>query len=371
MTDRIHVATRKGLFTVERIGAQRWAIAGVVFLGDNVSMVLADRRSAALYAALEHGHFGAKLHRSRDEGETWEECAVPAYPPKPEGVEDIDPMRKTPIPWSLQRIWVLEAGGDDEVGALWCGTIPGGLFRSEDEGSSWRLVQSLWDREERRHWFGGGTDFPGIHSVCVNPHDSRRIAVAISCGGVWLTSDGGENWQLGGAGMRAAYMPPDIAGDPNIQDIHRLVQCPTQPTVFWCQHHNGIYRSTDYCRSWREITEVPVSSFGFTVAAHPGDPETAWFVPAIKDEKRIAVDGRLVVLRARNGGTSFTELRAGLPQEHAYDLVYRHALAVDDSGDRLAFGSTTGSLWVSEDGGERWACVSTHLPPVHCVRFAP
>lgn len=371
MSDRIYVATRKGLFTVERRGVRRWAIVRAAFLGDNVSMVLADGRSATVYAALEHGHFGAKLHRSRDGGETWEECAVPAYPPKPEGVEDLDPMRKTPIPWSLQRIWALEAGGDDEIGALWCGTIPGGLFRSDDHGASWRLVRSLWDREERRHWFGGGADYPGIHSICIDPHDSRRVAVGISCGGIWLTSDCGESWELGGAGMRAAYMPSDIATDPNTQDIHRLVQCPAQPAVFWCQHHNGIYRSSDYCRSWQEITDVPVSVFGFTVVAHPRDAETAWFVPAAKDEKRVPVDGKLVVLRTRDAGKDFTELRAGLPQEHAYDLVYRHALTVDDSGDRLAFGSTTGSLWASEDGGERWACVSTHLPPVHCVRFSP
>jgi hypothetical protein len=50
--------------------------------------------------------------------------------------------------------------------------------------------------------------------------------------------------------------------------------------------------------------------------------------------------------------------------------VYRHALAVDETGDRLAFGSTTGNLWVSEDAGDSWAQVSVHLPPVNVVRFA-
>jgi hypothetical protein len=371
MDDRIYVATRKGLFAVERNGAKQWAIARAAFVGDNVSAVLADRRNATLYAALEHGHFGAKLHRSRDGGVTWEECAVPAYPPKPEGVEDLDPMRKTPIPWSLQRVWVLESGAADEPGTLWCGTIPGGLFRSDDGASSWRLVDALWNREERRQWFGGGADYPGIHSICVDPRDARHVAVAISCGGVWLTGDGGESWRLGGAGMQAAYLPPESAGDPNIQDAHRLAQCRAQPDVFWCQHHNGIYRSADGCGSWQEITGVPVSAFGFAVAAHPQDPQTAWFVPASKDEKRIPVDGKLAVLRTRDGGRSFVDLRSGLPQSHAYDLVFRHALDIDQRGERLAFGSTTGSLWVSEDGGEHWLCVSTHLPPIHAVRFAP
>jgi hypothetical protein len=63
-------------------------------------------------------------------------------------------------------------------------------------------------------------------------------------------------------------------------------------------------------------------------------------------------------------------LTRGLPQSHAYDIVYRHALDVDTTGDCLAFGSTTGSLWTSEDAGDTWSCVSTHLPPIYAVRFA-
>ena len=63
-------------------------------------------------------------------------------------------------------------------------------------------------------------------------------------------------------------------------------------------------------------------------------------------------------------------LTEGLPQAHAYDVVYRHALAIDATGERLAFGSTTGGLWVSEDQGDSWANVSHTLPPVYAVRFA-
>ena len=31
----------------------------------------------------------------------------------------------------------------------------------------------------------GGYDDPGIHSICVDPRDSKNIALGISCGGVW------------------------------------------------------------------------------------------------------------------------------------------------------------------------------------------
>jgi len=35
----------------------------------------------------------------------------------------------------------------------------------------------------------------------------------------------------------------------------------------------------------------------------------------------------------------------------------------------LIIGSTTGSLWVSEDGGDSWQSLSSHLPPVYAVTF--
>jgi hypothetical protein len=67
------VATRKGLFTVRR-GTGRlapWGIAGATFLGDNVSMVLEDPRDGAIWAGLDLGHFGVKLHVSRDGGSSF------------------------------------------------------------------------------------------------------------------------------------------------------------------------------------------------------------------------------------------------------------------------------------------------------------
>jgi hypothetical protein len=44
-------------------------------------------------------------------------------------------------------------------------------------------------------------------------------------------------------------------------------------------------------------------------------------------------------------------------------------LDIDESGDRLAFGSTTGGLWITENGGDSWSLISAHLPPIYAVRF--
>jgi hypothetical protein len=364
LVDRIHVATRKGLIILDRVEARHWRINHTVFVGEPVTVVLPDRRDGTVYAGLKLGHFGPKLRRSRDGGKTWSECAEPRFPAigKKRSGE-----AKAP---SVFQLWSLEAGGVDRPGVLWAGTIPGGLFRSRDGAESWELIESLWKRPERQEWLGGGYDDPGIHSICVDSRNSRRVTVGVSVGGVWATDDDGANWESRAQGMRAAYMPAERAFDQNVQDPHRVVRCPANPEVFWAQHHNGIFRSTDGAASWSEIKDVNPSSFGFTVAVHPNDPDTAWFVPAQKDECRVPVDNQLVVTRTRDGGQSFEILHHGLPQDTSFDLVYRHSLDVDATGNSLVMGSTTGNLWISEDQGDSWQAVSSHLPPIYCTRFA-
>jgi photosystem II stability/assembly factor-like uncharacterized protein len=356
MSDRILVATRKGLITFVREGGE-WSIAARDFPGVAVTAALHDRRDGTLYAVLRHGHFGSKLHRSDDAGASWQELEAPAFPADAEGAP------------TLFQVWTLEAGSPEQPGRLWAGAIPAGLFRSDNRGESWQLVRSLWDVPGRCKWFGGGYDDAGIHSISLDPRDPEQLSLAISCAGVWDSGNDGNSWNLRGDGLVATYLPPEQAGTLDQQDPHRVARCAAHPDVMWMQHHCGIFRSTDAGVTWTQL-KPPGDDFGFAVAAHPKDADTAWFVPAIKDEIRMPRDGALAVSRTRDGGKTWETLRDGLPQRDAYDLIYRHGLEVDESGTRLAMGSTTGALWVSEDGGDRWRLLNAHLPPIYAVRFA-
>ena len=96
---------------------------------------------------------------------------------------------------------------------------------------------------------------------------------------------------------------------------------------------------------------------------------TEWVVPAEKDELRYPGEGQFFVNRTRDGGKAVEALTKGLPAAPAYDLVYRHALEFDGSGEQLAMRSTTGSLWMREDQGDSWELITGHLPPIYCVRW--
>ena len=358
--ERIAVGTRKAMLLFEK-GKSGWKLASEHHGGARCSYAAADPRSGILYACLDHGHWGAKMSRSRDGGRTWEEIAAPKYP---EG----EIIRGT-TPAVLKYLWCLTPGTADEPGRLYLGTIPGGLFVSDDHGDSFRLVESLWKHPSRiPSWFGGGAEEAGIHSVLVDPRDKRRLRVAVSCAGVFLgePENGDWTWKPTNSGMKAEFLPnPDaeIGHDP-----HLVVQCQSQPDVLWQQNHCGIFRSTDGGLNWKAVSkkgELP--HFGFTVAVDPKDGKTAWVIPAESDEVRAAVGRKLCVCRTTDGGETWQAFRAGLPQENCFDFAFRHCL--DQAGDRLTFGTACGSLYVSDDRGESWQSLGSHLPPIYSVRF--
>jgi len=233
---------------------------------------------------------------------------------------------------------------------LLIGTVPGGLFISNNGGESFQLMKGLWDHPTRKeHWFGGGMDYPGIHSIIVDPDDNHHFYVAISCAGVFETSDGGKTWKAVNKGLKADFLPNPHAEIG--QDPHLLVACSSNPKVLWQQNHCGIFRTSDGAQTWIDISSrTGEANFGFAIAADDTNDQLAWFVPAMSDEMQVAINNSLCVCRTENGGRSSETFSKGLPQGSAFDITYRHALAQDQNN--LAFGTTTGNLYFPRTMGK-------------------
>lgn len=353
------LGTRKGLITYRKSKSGSWLYDGTQFLGIPVSIATIDTNTGTWWAMLDHGHWGCKLHRSKD-GLHWEELEAPKYP---EGEEV-----KDGVPAATKYLWAFSNGGKDRPGTIYIGTDPGGLFKSTDNGENFELVRGLWDLPSRQtQWFGGGRDNPGIHSIIVDPRDSDHIYIGISCAGVFESTDGGVSWVPRNKGLKADFLP-----DPNSevgQDPHLVDVCNQNPDVMWQQNHCGIWRTADGGKYWEEISENNgPASFGFAVVAHPINPEVAWVVPGVSDEVRVPVDQSLCVCRTDDGGKTWTDFREGLPQSTSFDIVYRHAMDLIDNS--LAFGTTTGNLYLSNNDGENWEALSANLPMIYSLEFA-
>ncbi len=353
------IGTRKGLF-LARSGDDRdtWELEGPHFPVDSVYAVCIDTRRdpPRLLTGATSGHWGPTVYRSDDLGATWDETEGGALKfPASSGA-------------SLAQVWQLLPGPADEPDVVWAGTEPSALFRSNDGGESFALVEGLWDHPHRPTWEPGGGG-QCLHTIVPHPTERDRITVAMSTGGVYMTDDGGDTWSPSNTGVAAPFLP-----DPQPeygQCVHKVAVHPDRPDQLFLQNHGGVYRSDDGASTWTSIADGLPADFGFPIVVHPQRPGVAYVFPLVADMNRTPPDARARVFRTPDAGETWEELSAGLPQEHAYFAVMRDAMCTDAAEPAgVYFGTRNGELYASRDEGDSWQAVAQHLPDVFVVRAA-
>ena len=347
------VGTRRGLFMARSGDRARWAITGPFLTGREVYHAIRDPRTGDLWAATDHKVWGPHVHRSRDDGRTWDVLEAAPHHPDERG---------------LKAIWFLAPGPSDEPETLWAGIEPAGLFVTRDSGGSWEPVPSLNDHPTNGTWqpAGGGLALGGIQH---DPSDERRLYCSLSAGGVYRSDDGGASWTPVNTGVRADFQPRQYPESG--QCVHKLRLHPAHPDRLYQQNHCGVYRSDDRGESWIEVTGELPSDFGYALAIDLQDPDTLNVLPEESSDMRSAVEGKLRVYRSRDAGGSWQVMKRGLPQEHAYVSVLRDAMEQDDQEPTgIYFGTSSGHVFASRDRGESWRPIAEFLPKVLSVTTA-
>ena len=353
------VGTMKGAFLLRSDRSRRkWDLGGPYFPGMAVYALAFDGRSGRkrVWAGTTSEHWGPGLAASDDFGRTWTN------------------PKDTPIQFpaeadaSVKRLWQIAPGRADEPDTLYAGIEPAALFQSRDGGRQWSLVRGLWDHPHRPMWQPGGGGLC-LHTIVLDPANRKRIFVAISSAGVYRSDDGGGSWRTAHKGVRAQFMPdqhPEFG-----QCVHKVVMHPSRPERLFLQNHWGLYRSDDAGDSWQDIAKGVPSDFGFAMAQHPHDADTVYILPIESDEFRVTPGGKLRVYRTRDAGASWEALTRGLPQKDALENVLRdcmHADSLNPAG--VYFGTRSGKLYGSANGGAAWARLLDGLPPIVCVKAA-
>jgi hypothetical protein len=382
---RVLVGTRKGAFVLTSDGTRKkWDISGPHFGGWEMfhlkgSPVDPDR----LYGSQTSSWFGQIIQRSDDGGKTWktpggEKMPDPYAPPagmSNKFVYDTSPETGKPLtthqwydgtqrPWEFKRVWHLEPSLTDPD-TVYAGVEDAALFRSTDGGQSWQELSGL--REAKGHLWQPGAGGMCLHTIVLDPTDSKRMFVAISAAGTFRTDDGGTTWQPVNRGLKSQYELPDPDAEVG-HCVHRIAMHPSRPNVLFMQKHWDVMRSDDAGESWQEISGDLPTDFGFPIAVHAHQPDTIYVVPITSDSLHYPPDGKLRVYRSRTGGHEWEGLTKGLPQQDCYVNVLRDAMAVDTLDPcGVYFGTTGGQVYASADAGDHWVPIVRDLPAVLSV----
>ncbi|TLF76757.1 WD40/YVTN/BNR-like repeat-containing protein [Nocardia cyriacigeorgica] len=356
------IGTRKGLFLARSIdGRSSWEVSTPQFPVADVKALAIDTRGPRprLLTGVLNSHFGPTMVSSDDLGETWTEPddAPLAFP------EDTGA--------ALEGVWQIAPATANEPDVVYAGVEPAALFRSTDGGRTFELVRGLWEHPHRPQWQPGGGGL-ALHTILTHPSDTRRLAVAISTGGVYQSADGGASWTPTNKGVTADFMPDEVPEWG--QCVHKVARDAQTPSTLYLQNHGGVFRSVDDGLSWQRIDGgLPPSNFGFPIVAHPRRPGVIYTFPldAEMERFRFPPDARFAVYRSEDGGDTWSAQTDGLPQVPFWAAVMRDAMCADDADPAgIYVGTRNGEVYCSPDEGDHWQLVADKLPDVLCVRAA-
>ncbi|MCH7684561.1 MAG: hypothetical protein IIB35_12745 [Gemmatimonadetes bacterium] len=177
------------------------------------------------------------------------------------------------------------------------------LFRSMDRGDKWETISpDLTDDNVEEL---GDIPYQTLMSISESPFKFGLVYVGTDDGHVWITRDGGENWDQIERGI------------PRKKFISRIVASAyDEATVFMTQNGKRdddftayVWKSTDYGRTWRSITNnIPLGP----VNVIREDP---------KNENVLYVGTDIGVYVSMDGGQSWQVLSHDLPSTFVHDLI--------------------------------------------------
>ena len=299
----LYLATGDGIARLEEAG-EAWT-AELFLAGSGAQCLAVDPNDAdTVYAGLREGG----VRRTSDGGRSWVDCELPE-----------------------PAVFSLAVSAAD--GAVYAGTEPSRLFRSDARGESWSELEALLELPSRPHW-----SFPPrpwtshVRWIAPSPHDADLLLVGIELGGLMRSSDAGASWQ----DHRPGAQP----------DVHSLAWHPRLPGHAYEAGGGGAASSSDAGDTWAAADEGRDRHYTWSVAVEAD----CWYVSASTGP--FAAHGRgdpEARIYRRRDGESWQQLAGGLP-EPLPAMPYA-LLAIDG---RLFAGLADGRLWESRDHGDSW-----------------
>ena len=350
MTTRVRllVGTKKGAFILDSDEARRdWSVSGPLCEGWPVHDLIVEPGSGAILAAAGNPWYGPAIWRSEDGGSTWTHSSAGLT--YGDGAEPI------------ATVWSLATTPD---GGILAGVEPAGLFRSDDRGATWRHVEGLTEHPSRPTW-GPGAGGLILHTIVPHPTDTDRTWVGISAVGVSRRVTAARPGRRATSACAPSSTRRTASRRPASASTSSRMAA-GEPETLYQRNHCGVYRSDDGSETWQEITGDLPSDFGFSMVAHPRDPDTCWIIP-LSPPTRVAT---CPTRTPRSGGRTIAAHRGSALTRGCRRMtrISRCCAKPWPATPSIRSGSPSAraraSCWHSSDEGETWRMITDTLPEI-------
>lgn len=237
-------------------------------------------------------------------------------------------------------------------GHLIAGTLPAGAWICKDKGQTWKELTDFGSAPGHQQWYAPwGT--PVVSAIGIHPKDLKAIYCGVEVGGVYRTRDGGKTWFDLGCPSR---------------DVHAIQVSPARPERVYVTTGEGFYRSDDEGMSWQASAVTSGPRYTMGLSAHPSEPDRVIVSAAAGPPPAWSgkIGANCEVRLSTDAGKRFRTVAKGLRGG-----VQRKALVINQKvPSEVVFGTSTGELYYSNDGGESFDRMALGLGDIRAVAFA-
>ncbi len=318
---------------LSRDGGEWWELLwdGAFFAGKSwlqqTSQILFDPRQKGRIWQIKTNHgkfypYGHYLYRSDDFGMTFT------------GVK-IGPLLQYPMEEQVNEMAILP----EENALLALSTI--GLFRSEDEGETWKLLSETKDRKI----FSGQNPYlirPRGLTVVPGKKDHlfyRRDFQADGADGLYRSVDGGRKWeQVAPDKIGPATALTICESKPN--EMYVTAAAPGTKGSRYSQIATRLWHSRDGGENWAEIELPKAYQMATAVTVHPEESEWLYLLAGTRP---FMADYRTALLRSRDGGKNWELVDRSLSM--VVNNWSSHFLTLSPHDRRHLFVGTESGVW--------------------------
>ncbi|HEX6510742.1 MAG TPA: hypothetical protein VF157_00460 [Chloroflexota bacterium] len=236
-----------------------------------------------------------------------------------------------------KEIWWVEQ--HPLTGELWAGVSPSAIFKSADRGDSWTECESLQSLPTIEEWtFPQPPHISHVKHLSLRPDDPNYVLGAVEEGWVIRTKDGGRTWENLRDGCEF--------------DAHTVYFMPDNPNVVLTSSGRGVYRSENGGDTFTKTSEGMDRRYMVHLVQHPERPHVMFTAAAEVPPPGWTrpEGGNTAVYRSDDQGRHWRRLTGGLPDH----MVPAPRCAAGDPADpnTVYFGFTDASVWKTSSGGD-------------------